>query len=265
MAQTLTPPVRFSAVDLDRFDRQKRIAGWNQDALAQSRVLVAGAGALGNEVVKLLLQLGVRDITLADFDTVSNANLNRCVFFEQSDADNARLKAEVVAERASRLYPDARVKPVISKIEELPDSAYDINAYAFGCLDNLGARLHLNANAYGRSVFVDGGTTGFFGKVQLVASPSACFECGLSKKDYEILWRRYSCVGDLLDVVDPKMPALPTTTSLVAALQVQEFAKHALQLPGDSLVGKFAFIDGLRADYHVFDVPHRSDCPVHST
>jgi molybdopterin/thiamine biosynthesis adenylyltransferase len=46
-------------MEADRYDRQRRIEGWDQAALLQARVLVAGAGALGNELIKNLALLGV--------------------------------------------------------------------------------------------------------------------------------------------------------------------------------------------------------------
>ena len=260
------------AVDEDLFDRQKRIAGWSQDNVAKAKCLVVGAGALGNEVVKNLVQLGVLNITLVDYDEIVPANLNRCVFFEKRDADSKRLKAEVVAERATNINPDASIAAEIRRIEHMPEKFYRQFDYAFGCLDSLGARIHLNAHCYGVVPYFDGGTTGFMGKVQVVDEPSSCVECGMSKQDYSLLWKRYSCVGDMLDFLDPKMPALPTTTSLVASVQVNEFAKLVHSERGidlearaeKSLVGKYLFFNGLTNDATIYQVPKRKECPVHS-
>jgi molybdopterin/thiamine biosynthesis adenylyltransferase len=246
----------------ERFDRQKRVQGWNQEAISSSRCLVAGAGALGNEVVKLLLQLGVGEIAIVDFDVVEKSNLNRCVFFREGDAEKKTLKARALAREARKVNGGTRVKPLVKKIEELSPRAYNKFDFAFGCLDNLGARLHLNANSYGKIPLIDGGTTGFMGKVQVVKAPSSCVECGLSKSDYNLLWKRYNCVGEPVDWVNPAMPALPTTTSVIAALQVKEFIKlvHANE---NSLVGRYLFYDGVRSSTKVFDVARRKGCPVH--
>ncbi len=265
----------MNSIDLDVFDRQKRVDGWNQKAVSKSSVLVVGAGALGNEVVKNLVQIGVAKITLVDYDEIVPANLNRCVFFTNADAEQKLLKAEVLASRAPLLNGGAtEVDAVLKKVEELPSDFFGKFAFAFGCLDNLGARLHLNANAYGVVPFIDGGTSGFMGKVQVVSSPSACVECGLSKRDYDLLWKKYSCVGELLDFLDPKMPAIPTTTSVVASVQVNEFLKllfesEKLNAGGgakvsSSLAGKYLFFNGLAASAQAFEVAKRADCPVHS-
>lgn len=64
-----------------RYDRHKLIDWWEQDKLASTKVLVVGAGALGNEVLKNLALIGVGNITIIDFDTVSVTNLTRSVLF----------------------------------------------------------------------------------------------------------------------------------------------------------------------------------------
>ncbi|OIO24719.1 hypothetical protein AUJ65_00865 [Candidatus Micrarchaeota archaeon CG1_02_51_15] len=251
------------SVDSDIFDRQKRLDGWNQEKVAAQKVMVVGAGALGNEAVKLLLQLGVRRISLVDFDVVSRANLNRCVFFSEEDAATEVLKAEAIAFKAVKQWPDAVVEPVIESVEKLSEETWGEFGFVFGCLDNLGARLHANAQSYGKTVFIDGGTSGFMGKVQVVRSPGPCFECGLSKKDYGLLWKKYNCVGDVVDWIDSKMPALATTTSLVAAVQVNEFVKIAHGLENESLAGKYFFFNGMTGQSSVYGVPLRKDCPIH--
>ncbi len=249
-------------IDDDIHDRQKRVAGWNQEKIAGAKVCLIGAGALGNEVAKNLLQLGVCQLTVVDFDTVVKANLNRCLFFTQSDAENKVLKAEALARAAKKLNLSAIVTPVIKNVETLDDKFFSDFDAVFGCLDNLGARLHVNANCYGKVALIDGGTRGFLGKLQVVQAPAACLECGVSKQDYGLLWKKYSCVGEMLDILDPKMPALPTTTSIIAGMQVNEFIKLILKT-GTTLAGKYAFYNGLSGQTNVFTIEKRSNCPVH--
>ncbi|MFH0713474.1 MAG: ThiF family adenylyltransferase [Candidatus Micrarchaeota archaeon] len=251
-------------IDEDVHDRQKRVSGWSQEKIATSNVAVVGAGALGNEVVKNLLQLGVSSISIIDYDVIVKANLNRCVLFTEEDAENKALKAEVLSQRGKKLNLLAKITPVLKNVEELDDKFFSQFGSVFGCLDNLGARVHVNANCYDCVPFIDGGTSGFMGKVQVVAKPSACVECALSKQDYGLLWKKYSCTGDLLDVMDPKMPALPTTTSVIAGIQVNEFLKLLNpQLKGKPLAGKYLFYNGLTSETKMFTAEKRKGCPAH--
>ena len=81
--------------DEDRYSRLKLIGWWDQQRLASARVLVVGAGALGNEVLKNLALVGIGHITLIDFDTIENSNLSRSVLFRA--ADSGKPKATVAA------------------------------------------------------------------------------------------------------------------------------------------------------------------------
>src|SRR5438874_13606964 len=68
-----------------RFARLEAIEWWNQSLLSGAKVLVIGAGALGNEVIKNLALLGVGHLVVADMDRVELSNLSRSVLFREED------------------------------------------------------------------------------------------------------------------------------------------------------------------------------------
>ncbi len=77
----------------DRYHRQSLITWWDQERLAASRMLVVGAGALGNEIVKNLALLGVGSIVIVDLDEIEPSNLARCVMFRTEDEGRAKAPA----------------------------------------------------------------------------------------------------------------------------------------------------------------------------
>ncbi len=137
--------------DLDPADRQKRLEGWNQERIRNSSVLVVGAGALGNEVIKNLVQLGVGKIYVVDFDEVVPANLNRCVLFRPEDAEERRKKVYAIAENVRRMVPYGYIEvvPIDGEIGGFDGAIkYDHPIYReaevyFGALDNIISRIHL--------------------------------------------------------------------------------------------------------------------------
>lgn len=65
-------------------DRQERIRGWNQAALAGASGLLIGAGGLGGLIGYGLVKKGVGWLEICDHDTVAPENLNRQHFGRRS-------------------------------------------------------------------------------------------------------------------------------------------------------------------------------------
>lgn len=251
-----------------RYARQELVSWWDQKRLSEARVLVAGAGALGNELVKCLSLLGVGHISLVDFDLVERSNLSRAVFMRESDI--GRSKSEVVAERAMELNPEVEVVPYLGDLRvhfgvgRVAD--FDV---VFGGLDSRLARLRLNANSFRAGVpFVDGAIEGLMGTVRVFVGPdSACYECTLTDRDMELLSQRRSCKLLTVDeIAMGKVPTTATAASIVAATQVQEAIKIIHDAPGsDSLVGKGVMINGATHDSYVVEYIRDEFCQAHDT
>lgn len=68
------------------FDRQERVAGFNQKGLAQAKAVLIGAGGIGSEVGEGLCRKGIGAITFVEHDVVEDTNLNRQFFFRRDVA-----------------------------------------------------------------------------------------------------------------------------------------------------------------------------------
>jgi molybdopterin/thiamine biosynthesis adenylyltransferase len=246
--------------DSDRFDRSKRIGWIDIGRIRDTRCLVAGAGALGNEVVKCLVLSGFRDITVVDTDTVVLSNLNRCVFFRSSDVRNGT-KAEILTERASELDPDVDIKFRNTKVQDVNDwDSFDI---VIGCLDNISARLHVNAHAYHFNIpYVDGGTDGMRGKVQVILPGGPCIRCPMNESHFKVLETRFSCTDNESFFYVPKIAAEITTTSVIAAMQVREVLKIASGCR-DMCIRDAVYYDGMPGETYVLEVKKDADCENH--
>jgi len=66
MARTLRP----GYLDEDKHERSKRLEWFDLDKIQNTKVLVVGCGAIGNETVKNLILAGFKKITLVDMDRV---------------------------------------------------------------------------------------------------------------------------------------------------------------------------------------------------
>ncbi|MCX6004775.1 MAG: ThiF family adenylyltransferase, partial [Chloroflexi bacterium] len=90
-----------------RYDSLQLISWWQQSHVAKARVMVVGAGALGNEILKNLALLGIGHIFIIDFDDIEASNLTRSVLYRESDIGHH--KAEIAAKRIKEINPDIKV------------------------------------------------------------------------------------------------------------------------------------------------------------
>jgi len=256
--------IRPGELDEDRWERSRRVGWIDLDRVSESHAMVVGAGALGNEVVKNLVLSGFRNITLVDMDRVVRSNLNRCLFFNEADAERRSFKAEVLAQKAAVLDPQVRIEAITTRVQEVDKYLFEKSDLIFGCLDNIAARLHVNAHCFFHErPLVDGGTLGTLGKVQVVLPPDTpCLQCATNRTHSRVLEKRYSCSGSEVSYFEPKLAAEITTTSVIAAIQVREGLKIVSGLRNECLK-HIMFYNGLKNTNEVLEVPLDEDCPVH--
>lgn len=250
--------------DTDRYHTFGYISWWQQDVVRNATVLVVGAGALGNEVIKNLALMGIGNILIADFDTIEDSNLSRSVLFRAKD--NGRRKVDAAADAVKELNPDVKVKAWHGDINfELGLGVFRHVDAIVGCLDNREARLSINRFCWnvGRP-WVDGAIQELMGIVRVFwPGRGACYECTLTDFDYQMIGLRYSC--PLLarqNLLQGKVPTTPTSASIVAAFQTQE----ALKLIHDMEVepGKALMINGLTNDVYTTEYPEKAYCMSHA-
>ncbi|PPQ88198.1 hypothetical protein CVT25_005163 [Psilocybe cyanescens] len=147
--------------------------------LANTSVLLVGAGGIGCELLKNIVLTGFGKITLLDLDTIDISNLNRQFLFKKKDVKQS--KAMVAAQTASHFNPNVRITPIHDNIKE---PQYDVQWFqqfdiVLNALDNLDARRHVNKMCMAAQVpLVESGTAGYLGQVQpLLKDETECFDC----------------------------------------------------------------------------------------
>ncbi|KAF9479531.1 hypothetical protein BDN70DRAFT_932510 [Pholiota conissans] len=147
--------------------------------LANTNVLLVGAGGIGCELLKNIVLTGFGKITLLDLDTIDISNLNRQFLFKKKDVKQS--KAMVAAQTAGPFNPNVKITPIHDNIKE---PQYDIQWFqqfdiVLNALDNLDARRHVNKMCMAARVpLVESGTAGYLGQVQpLLKDSTECFDC----------------------------------------------------------------------------------------
>jgi adenylyltransferase/sulfurtransferase len=249
----------------DRFSRLRLIPWWDQAKLAAAKVLVVGAGALGNEILKNLALLGFRRVVVVDLDRIDESNLSRTVLYRASDI--GQFKVHVAARAYASIARDATVQPLVANI--VRDCGLGLFAWSdviLAGLDNREARLWINRCAWKvNRPWIDGAIEGINGVARaFLPGAPPCYECTLGEVDWAILERRMSC--NLLaheEASEGKVPTTPTISSIIAGIQVQEAVKLLHGLP--TLAGRGYVFEGLNHSSYRVEYTENPDCMSHYT
>lgn len=245
---------------------------FRQDRVSEAHIMVVGCGALGNEVLKNLVLMGVRHIVVVDFDLVEEDNLTRSVLFTIDDARQKRQKAVVAAERLQAMNEEIEVTAICG------DIAYDVGLglvrrmdVIIGCVDSRWARYCINRLCMraGRP-WVDGAIDGLEGTARVFVPGKNCYACNLGPEGLRDLRHRMPCSGIIRrTMASGKVPTTSIVASVIGAVQVQEALKllHPDMLDDGrltSLCGKMFYYEGEHltsrlADFRAYD----DDCVEH--
>jgi molybdopterin/thiamine biosynthesis adenylyltransferase len=254
-----------SEVREDRFSRLRLISWWDQEKIAKCRLLVIGAGALGNEILKNAALLGFTQVVVVDMDRIEESNLSRAVLYRSEDV--GRYKADAAASAYQLLAPGSTVHPVIANVVHgCGLGLFEWSDVIVAGLDNREARLWINRSAWKMNrPWIDGAIEGINGVVRVfLPGVAPCYECTLGEVDWALLQKRMSCNLLVLEsAVEGKVPTTPTISSIIAGVQVQEAVKLIHQLP--TLAGKGYVFEGMNHSSYVVEYTENADCMSHYT
>ncbi len=99
----------------ERLERSIAILGKEKfDKLVNSSVMIIGVGAVGGYALEMVTRLGIKNITVVDFDCFEKSNINRQIL---ANIDTIGLKKiDVAVERINKINPDAKVKAIDLKL-----------------------------------------------------------------------------------------------------------------------------------------------------
>lgn len=261
--------IEFDSMDFeeDRYSRLRLIPWWDQEKLSDAVIMVVGAGAIGNELIKNLTLLGIGKILIFDMDCIENTNLTRSVLYRAGDV--GRYKADVAAERAREINPDVHAKAFVANIiDDVGLGVFRRMNVVLGGLDNREARLAINQSCYKvNTPWIDGAIEALNGFARVfVPGHGACYECTMTETDWMLINKRKSCA--LLtheQMNEGKIPTTPTSSSVIAGIQVQEMLKLLHSDRGlPTLAGKGYVFNGLTHDSYVVEYQEKAECMSHN-
>lgn len=249
----------------EKYSRFRLIPWWEQEKIARCRLLVIGAGALGNEILKNAALLGFEHVVVVDMDRIEASNLSRTVLFHVEDIGD--FKAEAAARVYRTLAPEASIHPLVANVMHgCGLGLFEWSDMIVAGLDNREARLWINRSSWKMDrPWIDGAIEGINGVARVFLPGQApCYECTLGEVDWQLLQKRMSCnLLALESAADGKIPTTPTISSIIAGIEVQEAVKLIHKLP--SLASKGFIFEGMHHSSYVVEYTANEDCMSHYT
>jgi len=126
----------------EQFKRTEILIGERGISILQkSKVAVFGVGGVGSFVVEALARAGIGEITLVDYDTIAESNINRQIHANHETV--GKYKVDEMEKRIKQINPDCKVN--IYKVfynpdneDKIIDSTFD---YVIDAVDNVTAKL----------------------------------------------------------------------------------------------------------------------------
>lgn len=97
------------------FDRLlKIINSKDYQKLKSLKVLLVGIGGVGGYTLEALVRMGIGSITIVDYDTIEESNLNRQIVALHSNI--GKLKVDVAKDRSLDINPNIDIKTISTKL-----------------------------------------------------------------------------------------------------------------------------------------------------
>lgn len=216
-------------------------------------VLIIGVGALGCPAAAALVRAGASCLTIVDFDTVEQSNLQGQVLFGAPDV--GRAKVDAARDALVRMNPRVEVDAVRARVGPA-DAFAMVTAHRFviDACDDPGTKFLLNTAAVRAGVpYCYGGVVGTIGQTMTVAPHrSACLACAFPRgaEDTDSLPGGCSALGVLAPVA-----------GVIGSLQAYA-ALRALRGNTPPRYGRLTVFDLRRSRWIHVDFERRPRCEV---
>lgn len=218
-----------------RYSRQVLIDDWNQEQISTAKVVMVGAGALGNYVGLGLIGLGIGTLTIIDHDILERSNMNRQLIFTEDDIGSPKVSA-----LATRLLERNRDVIVTGIYEQV--TASNLTTLISDCdilvdaVDNIPTRVLLSRYALIKGIpLVHGATSHDGGQIGVITRDTPCYECFTNTEQLEMA-QSQSCTA-------LPMPSVSYVNQIIAGLMVENVRILLNPHKGESVIKPLLYYD----------------------
>jgi adenylyltransferase/sulfurtransferase len=251
----------------DYFNRQDLVLEKGTgDKIKKTSLLVIGAGAGGNELLKNLVLMGFGHMTIIDFDYIEDSNLSKSTLFKKEDIGKS--KALVAAERLNEyaLHDNPSIIGIHGNlITEVGKGIIKDHDIVICCVDTMNARAYINDWCVRLAKpFFEMGFENFDVNISFFCPNENGFQVCLREQIGQGIFdsNRNSCSGYKKDDKDlAKIPTIQFTAALAGVLIATEIVKF---LNGNSsLKNKTLFFYGRTFETLIISYKPDITCKIH--
>lgn len=134
-----------------KYDRSKKLFGEDVfEKFKDVKLILLGVGGVGSFALDALYNTGIKNITIVDFDTYEESNLNRQM---GSFGNIGRIKVEALKEKYPEVTP-IHIKITPEWIDDFDFSSYD---YILDAIDDVKPKVHLIKKHFTKIISTSGG------------------------------------------------------------------------------------------------------------
>ena len=124
----------------------------NNQKLQNKSVIIFGVGGVGGYALEVLARTGIKNITIVDFDSVSESNINRQIIATFDTI--GKLKVDCFKERVKSINPNCNLTTFAEKLTEENISSFCLEKYDFvvDCIDDVKAKVALMKYCYDNKI-----------------------------------------------------------------------------------------------------------------
>ena len=245
----------MSKIEIERYARHiilKEIGGQGQQKLRNSKVLVIGAGGLGNPVSMYLAGAGVGTIGIIDNDEVSISNLQRQILYRDNDIGRAKVFAS--KRNLLEINPHIIVKPYnrVLDINNAQNLILEYDLIVDGT-DNIETRHLINlACVKEKKPLISGAISQWEGQISLFDpnNNSPCYSCVFPKIENDSKVQSCSEVG-----------VLGSLPGVIGSIMAVEAVKELTGI-GKSLRGYLLLYDALNCEIRKIKADKDVKCKI---
>ncbi len=239
--------------ELSRYSRQillPEVDYAGQLTLAQSHAVIFGLGGLGSPAALYLAAAGIGTLTLVDFDTVDDSNLQRQIVHREANIGQSKVASAQANLQALNQHIQINTINTTLTPQTMLTLVNTANV-VLDCTDNFDSRFLINQGC-------------FEAKVPLISGAAIRWEGQLSTYDFrDPKCPCYQCLYPKSSTQDTSCShngVLSPVVGMVGSMQAIEAIKALLNLP--TLMGKLMIIDAYTMNIRTLNLKKDSNCPL---